>query len=168
MRNSKRRAFLARMFMDAMVPYERPGEEWSDDEREFLPTFMQILGCNRLVLDLAGGYGRVTPYLLENGNIVVLADLSIHSLKFAKERLKTESLDFVRVDMRHLPFADETFDGVWFTQAFEYVPPDEREKFLHALRDIFKGNELSLSTLQQYQASAHSSPTSKITYTRKW
>jgi cyclopropane fatty-acyl-phospholipid synthase-like methyltransferase len=36
--------------------------------------------------------------------------------------------------MLHLPFLDNAFDGIWFTQAFEYVPPEHREKFLQALR----------------------------------
>ena len=42
------------------------------------------------------------------------------------------------MDMLHLPFRDGVFDGVWFTQAFEYVPPDKREDFLQALIRILK------------------------------
>ena len=43
------------------------------------------------------------------------------------------------MDILHLPFIDNVFDGVWFTQAFEYVPPDERENFLRILKRILKG-----------------------------
>jgi len=133
-----RKEFLLRMFMEAVRAYERPGEEWGEDEKEFLPIFMHLLGSDRLVLDLAGGYGRVTPYLMVNNNTVVLGDLSQHSLQIAKKTIQNFNLHILRMDMLHLPFRDDLFDGVWFTQAFEYVPPDEREKFLQALRRILK------------------------------
>lgn len=133
-----RREFLLRMFEEAMRAYACFGEEWSEDEKELLPLFRRILGFRKLVLDLAGGYGRVTPYLMDGENFVVLADLSMHSLKFAKGNLKAENVDFVRVDMRFLPFSDCSFDGVWFTQAFEYIPPNERENFVQSLRKILK------------------------------
>lgn len=82
---AERKEFLAKMFREAMKPYEHPGEEWSEDEKEFLPVFMHLVGSNRLILDLAGGYGRVTPYPMEGGNVVVLGDLSPHSLRLAKK-----------------------------------------------------------------------------------
>lgn len=135
----KRERFLAEMFKEAMIPYEHPEEEWSEDERELLPVFMHLIGSNKLVLDLAGGYGRVTPHFMDNNNTVILADLSLHSLRFAKKNLRNNYLHVVRIDMLHLPFRDNVFDAVWFTQAFEYVPPDKREKFFRDLRRILKG-----------------------------
>lgn len=136
---SRRKEFLARMFKEAMKPYECPGEEWSEDEKEFLPVFIHLIGSNKLVLDLAGGYGRITPYLMENNNSVVLADLSLHSLQLAKKTFRNSNLHIVCMDVLHLPFIDNVFNGVWFTQAFEYIPPDERENFLRVLRRILKG-----------------------------
>jgi ubiquinone/menaquinone biosynthesis C-methylase UbiE len=133
----KRKRFLAEMSLETMKPYESPGEEWSEDEKEFLPVFVKSVGRDRLVLDLAGGYGRVTRLLMENRRQVILADLSIHSLKLAKSSL-AGTVDFVRVDFLHFPFVENVFDGVWFTQAFEYVPPDFRETFLRNLNRILK------------------------------
>jgi len=133
----KRRSFLARMFREAMKPYEHPREEWSEDEKEFLPLFMDMTKHKGLILDLGGGYGRVTPYLLAGDNQVVLADLSFHSLRGAQKTLK-ENVDFVRLDMLNLPFVESIFDGVWFTQAFEYVPPYLRANFLLSLRKTVK------------------------------
>ena len=138
-KDSRRRKFLSRMFKEAMIPYEHPGEEWSEDEKGFLPLFQNLVGHKKLILDLAGGYGRVTPHLMQNNNFVILADLSLHSLRHAKKTLETSNVDFLRLDMRYLPFVNSVFDGVWFTQAFEYVPPDLREEFLRALRRILKG-----------------------------
>jgi len=110
----------------------------SEDEKEFLPVFMHLIGFNKLVLDLAGGYGRIAPYLMENNNTVVSADLSPHSLPLAKKTIRRSNLHIVCMDLLHLPFIDNVFDGVWFTQAFEYVPPDESESFLRALKGILK------------------------------
>lgn len=100
---------------------------------------MRLIGSNKLVLDLAGGYGRVAPHLMENNNTVVLADLSLHSLRLAKKTIQRSNLHIVCMDFLHLPFIDNVFDGVWFTQAFEYVPPDKREDFLRVLKRILKG-----------------------------
>jgi ubiquinone/menaquinone biosynthesis C-methylase UbiE len=138
MEGSRRRSFLTRMFREAMIPYEHPMEEWTEDEKEFLPIFVDLIGHNKLVLDLAGGYGRVTLHLLENDNAVILADLSIHSLQAAKRTLAGMDTGYIHMDMLHLPFADQSFDGVWFTQGFEYVPPDERARLLQALKRILK------------------------------
>jgi ubiquinone/menaquinone biosynthesis C-methylase UbiE len=136
--DSRRNEFLIRMFKEAMKPYEYPGEEWSEDEKEFLPVFMNLIGSNKLVLDLAGGYGRVTPYLMKNNNTVVLADLSLHSLQLAKKTIRNNNLHIVCMDVLHPPFVDDMFDGLCFTQAFEYIPPDERENFLRVLKRILK------------------------------
>jgi ubiquinone/menaquinone biosynthesis C-methylase UbiE len=132
-----RKRFLTKMLNEAMRPYEHPGEEWSEDEREFLPNFTRLIGADGLVLDLAGGYGRVTGLLMENERQVVLADLSIGSLKLARSSLNRR-VDLVRADFLHIPFVESIFDGVWFTQSFEYVPPDLREVFLRGLRRIVK------------------------------
>jgi len=140
MKDSKRKEFLARMFKEAMIPYEHLGEEWSEDEKEFLPLFQSLVGRRKLILDLAGGYGRVTPHLMQNNNSVILADLSLHSLQHAKKTLENTHVDFIRIDMRYLPFADSRFHCVWFAQAFEYVPPDTREEFLYALRKVLRSS----------------------------
>ena len=78
---SRRKEFLARMLKEAMKPYEHLGEEWSEDEKEFLPVFMHLIGSNKLVLDLAGvmegspltlwkittvWYWRIYPFTLFN------------------------------------------------------------------------------------------------------
>jgi ubiquinone/menaquinone biosynthesis C-methylase UbiE len=135
--NSKRKRFLAKLFREVRKVYQKPEEEWSEDEKELLPSFLQGVGEDKLVLDLAGGYGRVTPYLMEK-NSVILADLSLHSLLYAKKVLRANNVDFVCMDMLHLPFVNNVFDAVWFTQAFEYVPPDMREGFLESLRELLK------------------------------
>jgi ubiquinone/menaquinone biosynthesis C-methylase UbiE len=139
-RDSRRNEFLAMMSKEAMKPYECPGEEWNEDEKEFLPIFVKLIGSNKLILDLAGGYGRITPYLMKNNNNVILADLSLHCLRLAKKTIRNSNLHIVCMDVLHLPFIDNVFEAAWFTQAFEYVPPEKREDFLGALKRTIKGS----------------------------
>ncbi|MBO3810252.1 MAG: hypothetical protein FGF50_11765 [Candidatus Brockarchaeota archaeon] len=40
--------------------------------------------------------------------------------------------------MFKLPFRKNIFNGIWFSQAFEYVPPDKRESFLSSLKYVSK------------------------------
>jgi SAM-dependent methyltransferase len=134
---ARRRDFLDTMLREAMKAYEHPGEEWSEDEKEFLPLFVGMVKPKDLILDLGGGYGRVTAYLLRVDSRVVIADLSIHSLRMAKKTLR-ENVDFIQLDSLSLPFIENAFEAVWFTQAFEYVPPDLREPFLLSLRKTIK------------------------------
>jgi SAM-dependent methyltransferase len=141
LRGVRRKSFLTRMFLEAMEPYEFPWEEWSEDETEFLPLFARSVRPDGLVLDLAGGYGRVSSLLVDNGKRVALADLSIHSLRQARSSLDS-AVDLVRADFLHLPFVPNVFEGIWFTQAFEYVPADFREALLEDLHRIVKRGSL--------------------------
>lgn len=134
-----RRRFLLEMLMEAMKAYEVPGEEWSQDERELLPRFLSRLPGEARVLDLAGGYGRIAQKLLRHGHRVVLLDLSPHSLKRAKEELGSDPLlDVAQADMLHLPLRSCSFEGVWMSQAFEYVPPELRRCLLVEVARILR------------------------------
>ncbi len=136
---NERKAFLAQAAFEAMRAYEVPGEEWSLDEIELLPRFLSELREESLLLDLAGGYGRVSHRLLDYGHRVVLLDLSIHSLRAAKRKLgDNPRLDIVQADMLRIPFRENSFDGVWFSQAFEYVPPELRRNVLAGIARVLK------------------------------
>jgi SAM-dependent methyltransferase len=77
----------------------------------------------RAVLDLACGSGRHTEELRHRGYRCLGIDLSLTLLTVAK------GLPRVGGDMRHLPFADGTFDWVLnFFTAFGYFE-EERENF---------------------------------------
>ncbi len=102
-----------------------------------MPYFLRILKEGGLVLDLAGGYGRCVPSLLEKAGFVVLADLSSDELRAGRENLSgVRRVDFVRADMLNLPFREKSFNGIWFTQAFEYIPPDKLENFVKDISSI--------------------------------
>ncbi len=126
-------------FREAMRAYESPGECWSIDELDMMPYFLRILKKGGIVLDLAGGYGRCVPSLLEKAGFVVLGDLSSRELNVGKGLLKDlKRVDFVRLDMLNPPFKEKAFEGIWFTQAFEYIPPDKLEGFIEDISRMLK------------------------------
>lgn len=127
------------MSEDAVACYVDPYKKWDETEKDYMPFFLSLAGGNARILDLAGGYAKAVPPLLEGGNSVVLADLSLPSLLSAIGEHASSDVLFVRLDMNiGLPFIDGAFDGIWFSQAFEYVPPDRRTTFLRALRRSVK------------------------------
>jgi ubiquinone/menaquinone biosynthesis C-methylase UbiE len=138
-RRHRRQQFLAEMSKEAVACYDDPYKEWDDKEKEYLPIFLSLTGTGKRILDLAGGYAKATPHLLKYDNSVVLADMSLKSLRSGQEALASSDVQFVRLNMLlDLPFVDSAFDSIWFAEAFEYVPPDARKKFLGALRRIVK------------------------------
>ena len=135
----QRDRWLLSQIKEAMKAYETPGECWSVDELDMMPYFLRILREGGVTLDLAGGYGRCTPHLLEKAGFVVLADLSAKELEVGRNLLSIlKNVDFVRLDMLNPPFRKGTFDGIWFTQAFEYVPPDKLEGFISEMSRMLK------------------------------
>ena len=147
--------FLAEMLENILLPYETSdiyeeeiyGEFENRFEKEYFQQFLRLAGPDALVLDLACGDGRHTLRLSANIGHVVALDLSDNSLKMAKKKCSGgENIVFVKASMFDMPFANDTFDGVWFSQAFEYIPPDKRTKFLTCLNRILKpGGLLYLS-----------------------
>ncbi len=134
----KREQFLSEIFESILFPYEASvtleeeiiGEFENIFEKEYFSEFLKELEKRSLVLDLACGDGRHTLQLSKNVNEIVALDFSPNNLKKAKKKCKSAgNISFVRGSMFNLPFRENVFDGVWFSQAFEYVPPDKRESF---------------------------------------
>lgn len=138
-RAQRRRQFIQKMLREAIVSYDDTYKEWYSDEKELMPIFLSQVGSGKRVIDFAGGCGKAIPELLKNGNTVVLGDLSAHSLSEARKMAPDADADFVRFDMlNEPPFVENAFDGIWFAEAFEYVPPDARLNFLRSLRRTVK------------------------------
>ena len=136
----KRERFLAEMRQNLLLPYEAAytreidGEFENRSEAESFSRFCGLLGEAGLVLDLACGDGRHSLRLAENARHVVALDLSPHSLKLAMRKCQgRQNITFVHGSGFEPPFQAELFDGIWFSQAFEYVPPDRRASFLEAV-----------------------------------
>jgi trans-aconitate 2-methyltransferase len=87
-----------------------------------------VLRGDETILDAGCGTGRLTGALLERlprGRVVAL-DLSENMLRSARQNLLRfgDQVRFVAADLLHLPFM-ETFDGIFSTAAFHWVPDHE-------------------------------------------
>ena len=147
MSGERRRLFLSEIMESILSPYEAStvyeeevvGEFENELEVEFFNNFIKKVGKGRVVLDLACGDGRHTLKLSENAGCVVALDLSLNMLRMARDKCSPSlNISFVRGSMFNLPFREEAFDGVWFSQAFEYAPPDRRVELLTELRGVLR------------------------------
>lgn len=143
----KRERFLSEVIESILFPYEASkiyeeqivGEFENEFEAKYFNDFLRALGRKGLILDLAGGDGRHTLQLSKAADNVVALDLSPNNLRMAKKKCKYRmNVSFIRGSMFELPFRESIFDGIWFSQAFEYVPPDRRESILALLKRALK------------------------------
>jgi trans-aconitate 2-methyltransferase len=91
------------------------------------------------VLDAGCGTGRLTRELLEllPCGRVVGVDLSENMLRTAREQLQDfhGRVEVVFADLQHLPFR-ESFDGIFSTAAFHWVP--DHDQLFHSLHDALR------------------------------
>jgi len=145
---NKRKKFIVEMMKNAMLPYEaektyyemnKIGVFENELEERAFRNFFKIVTEPSLLLDLACGDGRHTAKLSEKAGFVVGLDLSPTNLTKVHRNLQDlDNVALIRACMFNPPFPHELFDGVWFSQAFEYVPPDMRKEFLRVLESVMK------------------------------
>ncbi|MEM2175435.1 MAG: class I SAM-dependent methyltransferase [Candidatus Micrarchaeia archaeon] len=144
---TKREEFLSEIKSNILLPYETSkiyeeeivGEFENHLEAEYFVNFCKLLKGKGIILDLACGDGRHTLQISRKANCVVALDLSLNNIKMAKKKCcGRKNITFIKGSMLDLPFCESTFDGIWFSQALEYVPPDKREKLLISLNHILK------------------------------
>lgn len=92
---------------------------------------------DEVLLDAGCGTGRLTAELLQSlpDGFVVGVDLSQNMLAAARDHLKPEygaRVHFVAADLQDLPF-EPTFDGIFSTAAFHWVPDH-----LRLFRSLFR------------------------------
>jgi ubiquinone/menaquinone biosynthesis C-methylase UbiE len=106
-----------------------------------------LVACEQLrlpararVLDLGGGSGWVSELLARYGCVPVTIDVSTALLKLGKRRFARSGLTprFAAADMRHLPIADASMDGVIVLDALHHVP-DVPAVFAEAFRVLGEG-----------------------------
>jgi len=145
--NLRRRIFFSEMTKNILQPYEASriyeeqivGEFENQFEKEYFNCFIAEIGEKGIILDLACGDGRHTLQLSKNANFVVAFDFSLNNLFMARKKcLGCENIEFVKGSFFELPFHKNLFDGIWFSQAFEYVPPDRRDGILASIRQLLK------------------------------
>jgi len=155
---NKREKFLREMYENIILPYELSdgyeeevvGEFENKFEEEYFHNFISFVKPKAQILDLACGDGRHTLKLSDNVEHVIAFDISPKNLEKARRKCLKKNVSYVKGSMLNLPFRPQTFDGVWFSQAFEYVPPDLRETFLKQLNHILKTNGMSFMSVETW------------------
>jgi SAM-dependent methyltransferase len=92
------------------------------------------------VLDLGGGPGRYSQWLVERGYETVLSDLSPALLDIARARLSTAGVEIVEADARDLSrWGDASFDAVLSLGPMYHLPlPADRERAARELARVMK------------------------------
>jgi demethylmenaquinone methyltransferase/2-methoxy-6-polyprenyl-1,4-benzoquinol methylase len=94
---------------------------WNESMRDEALDMFDVAPDER-VLDIGCGTGFATEGLVERGADVDGLDQSVHQLAKARGKDELDDVRFVRGDAENLPYADETFDGVWSSGSIEYWP----------------------------------------------
>jgi SAM-dependent methyltransferase len=124
-----------------IASYDRTAEgfaaRWGDLRLErALNAFASRVTGKRRVLDLGCGPGRDVDFLTQLACQAVGLDLSAGMLAQARRRLPAAHL--VRADLRHIPFAPRTFDGVWACASLLHLPRVELPAALAELSRLLR------------------------------
>lgn len=130
---------------ETVYVYNRIANEYSNawfdhPPTELLDKFIEHLGKNQLVLDAACGSGRDTQYFLDKNIRSVGVDLSKGMLKEA--RIRVPDGNFIQMDVRHLAFAYNCFDGVWASAILVHIPPNNLTSVLKSIYKILNDRGL--------------------------
>jgi ubiquinone/menaquinone biosynthesis C-methylase UbiE len=97
------------------------------------------------VLDIGCGPGVDVDVFAEVGYDVTGVDVTPSFLREGSDRVPEAA--FVRGDMRNLPFADASFDGLWASASFHHVPSADASPTLREYRRVLRpGGNLFVST----------------------
>lgn len=109
--------------------FNRLAEEWDLRMRpDFVSRLREILDDLPIregasVLDVGTGTGVALPFLLGRVGVsgrVTAVDVSERMLEVARRKLEAPNLHYVRADIAHLPFLDESFDLVLCNSCFPH------------------------------------------------
>lgn len=128
----------AKAFDDSRAAYRQRGA---------LDTFLSLLSKGSHVLDLGCGSGRDAALLTEEEIQVTGLDLSTELLSIAKEICP--SATFVEGDMLAMPFADNTFDGVWASASLLHIKDADLPQALAEIRRVLKSEGIAWLSVKQ-------------------
>jgi len=160
--NGKRARFILEMIENAIKPYEMSeddeeeiiGEFENDIEQNFFECFIGLLKEPAIILDLACGDGRHTAKRCELTRFVVGVDLSWRNIVKASKKRSIKgknNVGFIHASMFNIPLKSACFSGIWFSQAFEYVPPEFRRNLVNQLWRTLKSDGTLYMSVESWQ-----------------
>ncbi|MDT8300098.1 MAG: class I SAM-dependent methyltransferase [Sedimentisphaerales bacterium] len=86
------------------------------------------------------GYGETRIY--SKAKEIVAIDSDDNAIEFARQNRFIPNVKFEKVDAKHLPFSDESFNIVIAFQLIEHISPEETGRFLSEVWRVLKMNGL--------------------------
>jgi len=120
--------------------YEEIKEDFLEHNSKFdmtpeIKEFCEFLS-DKNVLDIGCGPGRDSKVFVELGYNTRGIDFTPSFVKMAQENVPSGK--FLHMDMRHLEFADEEFDGIWCSASFIHIPKREALATLKGFYRVLK------------------------------
>ncbi|HVM15775.1 MAG TPA: class I SAM-dependent methyltransferase [Egibacteraceae bacterium] len=133
---------------DTVAAYDEAAEAYQEQMSERRPLdavrkFAGLAGRGARILDVACGPVLDVRVLRDAGLVVVAGDRSQESMRIGKVLFPKGSL--ARWDFRRLPFADDTFEGVWAHAALQHLPRAQMRAGLAELRRVQRSGPIFLS-----------------------
>jgi ubiquinone/menaquinone biosynthesis C-methylase UbiE len=133
-------------FSDTIKWYDKNARKYAKaieslSSQDYIEKFANLLPKGSKVLDAGCAAGRDSKLLADKGLKVVGVDLSKNLLNIAKEN--NPDIKFVEADFRELPFANDSFDGIWSSASLLHLETvEDVKKSLSEFTRVLKDNRI--------------------------
>lgn len=134
----------------AVATYEKIARKYTQQyfndvvDLPYIDDFLNLLPAGARILDVGSGPGQFSQHMLSKGFQVTGIDFSQEMLAIAREKVPTGNFEYM--DMRHLSFADHTFDGLFAAYSLIHIPSEEVEATLRGFARVLQpGGYLELA-----------------------
>lgn len=133
---------------DSILTYDAAASEyhkfWKDRRPlDAIRTFGRLAGRGAVVLDVASGPALDVRPLRDTGITVVAGDRSHENMRIGAVLHPKRPIG--EWDFRRLPFADNTFDGIWAAAALQHLPRRELRAGFRELRRVQRSGPIFAS-----------------------
>jgi ubiquinone/menaquinone biosynthesis C-methylase UbiE len=116
---------------------EKYYEEWfQHPPNMILKDFSEKIPTESKILDVGCGPGHHALYLSERNHKIIGIDLSKEMLKNARKNVN--SVEFINMDIQHLEFSENSFDGIWSAGSTIHIPREELVDLLFGYKRVLK------------------------------
>lgn len=113
--------------------YDTNQNKTRDLEAKALRDVLSTISFNS-VLEIGCGTGKNTEWLLQKAEQITAVDLSEEMLLVAKEKIQSDKVEFIKVDINNdWDFTEKTFDLVSFSLVLEHI-----ENLDHVFKEVYK------------------------------
>jgi ubiquinone/menaquinone biosynthesis C-methylase UbiE len=120
--------------------YEEILPEFLEHNKKFdmikeMDSFQKYLPGKK-ILDVGCGPGRDVEAFCKRGFDVTGIDLTLSFVEMAQKRVPEAKV--IQMDMRHLEFPDESFDGIWSLASLIHIPKKDIKKTLEGFYRVLE------------------------------